>query len=257
MFTAHLKESNIFKRIIESIKDLVTVVNFDIKQDGISFQAMDQSHVALVALFLSSEMFQSYRLDKNFTLGIKLQNLNKILKCGESTDSLTLECDQEDPQVLTLSFSSERHEKKSKFALNLVNQDEEALQLPETVYSSKVCMPSAEFSRIIRELTQLSETISIKVTQKSITFEVKGDITTGEIELHRNNVDKLQEQVLIECDEVVKNNFALNFLNMFCKAATLSDQVVLNMSVETPVIVEYKLGTNGSLKFYLAPKVND
>ena len=39
---------------------------------GISCQAMDNSHVALVAMELNSEGFEPYRCDRNITLGIKL-----------------------------------------------------------------------------------------------------------------------------------------------------------------------------------------
>lgn len=38
------------KKIVEAIKELVKNVNFDISTNGVSMQAMDQSHVALVSL---------------------------------------------------------------------------------------------------------------------------------------------------------------------------------------------------------------
>jgi len=52
MFEARLEDSSIFKRIIESIKDLVKMVNIDVSSKGISIQAMDSCHVALVSLNL-------------------------------------------------------------------------------------------------------------------------------------------------------------------------------------------------------------
>jgi proliferating cell nuclear antigen len=48
MFEAKLLDATVLKRIVESIKDLVTDVNLDVNQQGISLQAMDSSHVALV-----------------------------------------------------------------------------------------------------------------------------------------------------------------------------------------------------------------
>jgi proliferating cell nuclear antigen len=50
MFEARLKEASILKKIIEAIKDLVKTVNIDATSSGISMQAMDSSHVALVSL---------------------------------------------------------------------------------------------------------------------------------------------------------------------------------------------------------------
>ena len=58
MFEEKLKEGHILKRIVEAIKDLVNEINLDVTPSGISLQAMDTSHVALVSLSLSSEGFE-------------------------------------------------------------------------------------------------------------------------------------------------------------------------------------------------------
>jgi proliferating cell nuclear antigen len=58
MFEAKLTEGHILKRIVEAIKDLVNEINLDVTPSGISLQAMDTSHVALVSLSLSSEGFE-------------------------------------------------------------------------------------------------------------------------------------------------------------------------------------------------------
>ena len=50
MFEAKLTEGHTLKKIVEAIKDLVTDVNLDVSPQGISLQAMDSSHVALVNL---------------------------------------------------------------------------------------------------------------------------------------------------------------------------------------------------------------
>lgn len=62
--------------------------------------------------------------------------------------------------------------------------------------------------------------------------------------------------VTLEVDEPVSLSFAARYLNLFSKATSLSTQVTLNMSAETPLMVEYKLLNNaGELKYYLAPKI--
>lgn len=40
---------------------------------GISVQAMDTSHVCLVAVEISSDGFEPYRCDRNITLGLGLK----------------------------------------------------------------------------------------------------------------------------------------------------------------------------------------
>lgn len=109
MFTATMTEGNILKKIVESIKEIVTNVNLEAGGNGISMQAMDPTHVALVSLDLKADQFEEYRADKEHTLGIKLQSLSKILKCAGNNDKITLKCDEE-PNQLTLQF-----ENQSKF----------------------------------------------------------------------------------------------------------------------------------------------
>ena len=106
MFQAKLTEGILLKKLIESIKDLVTDINLEITATGISLQAMDSSHVALVTLNLSSEGFEEYRCDKNsLTLGISIANLSKIMKCGGNDDTITLSAEDE-PSALNIKFEN-------------------------------------------------------------------------------------------------------------------------------------------------------
>ena len=57
---------------------------------GLSLQAMDLSHVALVSLNLSMEGFETYRCDSNIILGVNVGHLSKVLKLGDPSDSITL-----------------------------------------------------------------------------------------------------------------------------------------------------------------------
>lgn len=45
---------------------------------------MDSSHVSLVALTLRSDGFEHFRCDRNFSMGLNLNNMDKMLKCGHT-----------------------------------------------------------------------------------------------------------------------------------------------------------------------------
>eukprot|EP00919_Chromeraceae_sp_WS-2016_P037323 GHVR01088943.1.p2 GENE.GHVR01088943.1~~GHVR01088943.1.p2 ORF type:complete len:104 (+),score=8.29 GHVR01088943.1:8758-9069(+) len=103
MFEARLEESGFFRRIIDSIKDLVKMVNIDVTTKGISIQAMDSCHVALVSLQLREKAFSYYTCHKPLTLGLAIENVSKILKIAGNDDSMTLQC-EEDPSHLKFKF---------------------------------------------------------------------------------------------------------------------------------------------------------
>ncbi len=71
---------------------LVTEVNWDVNAQGISMQAMDSSHVCLVAFKLNSDGFDHFRCDRPLSLGISMGNLAKILKCAGKNYSKSLAC---------------------------------------------------------------------------------------------------------------------------------------------------------------------
>jgi proliferating cell nuclear antigen len=136
--------------------------------------------------------------------------------------------------------------------------DAEQMAIPDTNYKCMVKMPSAEFQRIVRDLQVIGDTCTIACTKEGVKFSVSGTIGTGNV-LTRANVatDKEEDQVMITMEEPVELNFALRYLNFFTKATPLTGHVILNMSPDVPIVVEYPIGDMGSVKFFLAPKIDE
>jgi proliferating cell nuclear antigen len=107
MFEATLAEAIILKKIVDSIKDLVTDVNIDATPSGLSIQAMDSSHVALVSLTLGGNGFESYRADRPMTLGVSIANLAKVLKLAGNEDRIILRAEEE-ATALNIIFDNKR-----------------------------------------------------------------------------------------------------------------------------------------------------
>ena len=135
---------------------------------------------------------------------------------------------------------------------------------PDQDYNTNVKMSSAEFQRIVRDMTVLGDTCSIGCTKEGVKFSVSGDLGQGNITLRQtNSVDKEEEAVTIEMDEPVELNFALRYLGFFTKASPLCPRVTISMSPDVPIVVAYNVGGEkdtegaGSLSFYLAPKIDD
>lgn len=124
------------KKVLESVKDLVTDANFDCNATGFSLQAMDSSHVSLVALLLRSDGFEHYRCDRNLSMGMNLANMSKMLKCAGNDDIITMKAD-DTGDVVTFMFESPNQEKISDFELKLMDIDSEHLGIPDTDY--QVC----------------------------------------------------------------------------------------------------------------------
>ena len=72
MFEARLAQGSLLKKVLEAIKDLLTEATWDCNSTGISLQAMDSSHVSLVSLMLRADGFDTFRCDRNLSMGINL-----------------------------------------------------------------------------------------------------------------------------------------------------------------------------------------
>jgi proliferating cell nuclear antigen len=257
VFESRIVQGKLLKQIVESMKDLVQDANFDCSEEGISMQAMDSSHVSLVALMMRSEGFDHYRCDRSLSLGLNLGTLSKILKCAANEDTITLKSDDQADSV-NLMFEDKNQDRISDFEMKLMDIDSEHLGIPDTEYKVTVKMPSSEFQRICRDLSILGDTCVISVSKEGVKFSVAGDVGTGNISLKNNTaVDNESEAVVIECEEPVDLTFALRYLNFFTKATALSGTVTLSLSRDVPLVVAYGIENYGYVRFYLAPKIDE
>ncbi|KAL9235327.1 hypothetical protein vseg_010092 [Gypsophila vaccaria] len=257
MLELRLVQGSLLKKVLESIKDLVTDANFDCSATGFSLQAMDSSHVALVALLLRAEGFEHYRCDRNISMGMNLGNMSKMLKCAGNDDIITLKAD-DGSDTITFMFESPNQDKIADFEMKLMDIDTEHLGIPEADYHAILRMPSPEFARICRDLSTIGDTVVISVTKEGVKFSTSGDIASANTFLkHNTTVDKPEDGIFIEMNEPVSLTFALRYLNSFTKATPLSNTVTISLSSELPVVVEYKIAEMGYVRFYLAPKIEE
>ena len=86
-----------------------------------------------------------------------------------------------------------------------------------------------------------------------------GELGSGNMTIRpSSSVDtKEDEQVEVTFEEPVALNFALRYLNFFTKASPLSGTVVLSLSKDVPLVVEYRIEELGHIRFYLAPKIEE
>jgi len=257
MFEAKLANASTLKKVIDAVKDLITDASWEITEGGIALQAMDSSHVALVSLKLRTEGFEEFRCDRGMTLGINLQNMAKIMKCAGNDDSVTLRAN-DDGDTITFIFDSPNQERQSQYEIKLMDLDVEHLGIPETDYACTIKMPSSEFSRICRDLSQIGDSLQVTCTKNGVQFGAKGDLGTGAVRLSQHsNVDKEEEAVVIELQEACSAMFAAKYMNQFTKAGPLTARVQLSMSSDVPIVVEYQIEEMGHIRFYLAPKIDD
>ncbi|KDQ55021.1 hypothetical protein JAAARDRAFT_195907 [Jaapia argillacea MUCL 33604] len=180
MLEAKLQEAAILKRLLDAVKELVTDANFECTEEGITLQAMDNSHVALVAVKLDATGFKKYRCDRPMPLGVNINSLTKVLKCAKDDDIVVLKA-SDDADVLNLTYEARNSDRIAEYDMKLMDIDSDTLGIPDTEYDARVTMPSAEFTRIVRDLSQLGESVRIEVSKEGVRFASDGEAANGSV----------------------------------------------------------------------------
>jgi len=258
MFEAKLTDGAPLKKLIEAMKDLFADVNFDCSSSGITCQAMDSSHVCLCSVLLRAEAFDPYRCDRNLTLGLNCVTMSKILKCAGNDESITLRS-EDNADSVTFVYEKENNERVSKFEMKVMDIDSEHLGIPSQEYDAVIQLPSSEFSRICRDLSQFGDTVTIACTKDGIRFSCEGETGKGSITLRQNTSAEVKEdeEVTITLNEAVTQTYAMRFLILFSRGQSLSKTVTLSICHDVPLVAEYKIGDAGHIRYFLAPKIDD
>jgi len=255
---AHLQQAVLLKKVVEAMKDLCKDVNFDCSEKGIQVQAMDSSHVALVSMMFRESAFAEFKCDRPTSLGMNVESLMKIFKTFGPSDALKIRW-LNDGDTVSFQCESSEEDRIAEFDLKLMQIESEHMEIPEQHYKVVAKMPSAEFSKICKDLKEFGETMSMKASKEGITFSVQGDIGTGNVILKPRESDKPEEKVSLTVQEPVSATFALRYLTNFSKAAPLCGAVEIGLASDAPLLVKFDLekAENGHMQFYLAPKVDE
>ncbi|CAG8500737.1 2026_t:CDS:2, partial [Cetraspora pellucida] len=192
MFVATLIEALLIKKVIKSAKELVSNVNIKFTEFGIRFINMNLAHVALILVFLELKSFKKYDYDKEETIGINLDYLNKILSQVKNKDTLIPKLEK--PEFLSVLYKGSDNYKKTEYKIQLLNIDQEKLNILSTNYSMIIDMPSDELKKIFSDQNIIYETVRITVKQnkKIIKFILLEGGFDDEITIKaENNIDDL------------------------------------------------------------------
>jgi proliferating cell nuclear antigen len=251
--------SDALKDILEDVNIEITAPSKDKEGDdengGLRIIALSSSKNILVRVKLHASKFDTFicNVPKKI-ISVSMQHLNLLLKSGNNSDNLTLYQDDNDQNHLWIRF--ENHEKNyvRSLKLTLLDLDEDRITIPPMKCSSIITMPSNDFSKICRDMSNLAEEIEITSINDSIKFECRGDFAT-ESTIYGNSKDGLS--VNKKKDDIIHGIYDLKNLLLFTKCTNLCDNIEIHFEKDFPLTIIYRVGDLGSLRFCLSEKVRD
>ena len=139
--------------------------------------------------------------------------------------------------------------------LRLIEPDSDELSVPDVKFSSVLNLPSADFQKIIRDLSCISDKIEIKSIATTegveLIFKCTGGFAQAEIRRTESdgNMEFIKKQ---EVSKIIQGEFSLKNLSYFIKCTNLCSQIELYLENDLPLVVKYHVASLGSIKLCLS-----
>ena len=242
-----------FAIIVNNLKNILDDINFHFRENGIYFQGMDSGHISLVELYLSSDWFDTYKVDKEYCLGIHIPCLDTIISCLDKGYTLKMNYKKNDNLNITLTDGKII----KKYDMVLLEIDELAMDVPTPEYTADIVMQSSVFKSHITELLKFGENLKVNSNQKNVVFSTKGEYGSSEIIID----EKYLEEYAIEEDKILKQKYNMNMVKLFTNFTNLNSFINIHLLENSPMKVQFSLDDedteNNNISFYLAPKIHD
>tara|TARA_B110000093_G_C12966597_1_gene409930 strand:- start:1241 stop:2017 length:777 start_codon:yes stop_codon:yes gene_type:complete len=249
IFSFKTVQTNAIRVLFESLKNILSDVNFKADSSGIKLTAVDGTTTAIVNLFLHSEKFEEYICENSINIGLNLASVFKILKGIKNTDTISFTILRTDMNNMILT--SQNSDKKAiiRSKIKLLDMDEKIYNIPDIHFDSYITMPSTDFQTYISDLSNIASEIEIRSSSNNMTMTAKGDFAEQSITINETN-DKIADNVNEQ-----SGIFNIKYIQLFTKSTNLCGTVEIYLKSLYPLTVLYNVANLGVLKYCLAPKL--
>lgn len=239
-------QASAIKSTFEVLKDILNDVNIYFRPQGVYIVTLDTARTSLIDMFLAADNFEEYHCEhEEIIAGINISNTFKLLKTITNNDVLTIEINSK--EFMGIEIMSEAKKTSTKFQLKLLDINESRIEVPDVNMTSVTILPSADFQRLCRDMSNIGNDIEITRAGKDLRLRCEGDFAN--------------QETCIECPDEspeITGLYSLKYLNIFTKAMSMCASVqIMQEEGNRFLILKYNVANLGDLKFYLATKVSE
>ena len=196
----------------------------EIDEHGIKVMAVDNTATVLAHMKLDATNFEKYSCTQRMVLGVSMGNLFKLIKTMSNNDTLTLYVDEENTNTLGIKIENTEKNSITRFNLNLMDLNEETIRVPPTTFESVITMPSNDFQKHVRDMSNLADVLEINSVGQQLTLRCTGEFAKQETVIGEttNGMSYIKNSAP---DEIVQGLFSLKHLLLFTKCTNLSNNI--------------------------------
>ena len=246
-------QSGAFRVLIEALKEILTDTNILFDETGIKLMATDNSHIVLIHMKLLCDNFEEYYCEKKINIGLNMNNLFKLIKTMGNNDTLTLFVEKDNPNKLGIKINNSEKNSQTIFKLNLLDINNDEINIPPAVFESELTLPSGDFQKLIRDMTNIGECVEIKSIGNTLMFNCDGDFANQETILSETQ-GGLNFSLTPSPELPIQGVFSLKYLLLFTKCTNLCNLIHMYIKNDYPLIIKYDVANLGEIKLCLSPQ---
>tara|TARA_B100001123_G_scaffold161539_1_gene186406 strand:+ start:21 stop:1100 length:1080 start_codon:yes stop_codon:yes gene_type:complete len=198
-FVAKTKSPVEWKLISEVSSAIVEEPSFEANAEGIQFRGMDPSHVAMIDLNWPNASFEKYECDKEYKFTVRGDELSKLMKRTNQSDSMSISIEDEDYMIVRLEDEAKvKGGRKRKFEIRLIESSQSTQQVPKLSLDSKIVINKKLFEETLKDIGAVSDHVIFETNQideidsdKTRSYEInvigKADSGKAEVVLNKSN----------------------------------------------------------------------
>jgi proliferating cell nuclear antigen PCNA len=249
-------KKDIFIALFQLLKTTTSIIKINFNSDHIYIQGMDKSHICLFDIKFFSSWFTTYEIEENDekTICICTQFFYNIISMTQEKHKLNIHYEgNPDAIFIDLLCQEDAGDYNKNFRLPLTELEMEVLNIPEVDYDAEFSMNAKKICELCSQLQIFGDIINIKCNEERIDLISTG--SGGEMSVNIP-IDDLTEFSICE-DENIDLSYSLNYITKMCLTSKLSSDIVFSISKDYPLRIKYDLGSESSIMFYMAPRIDD
>jgi proliferating cell nuclear antigen len=237
--------NNHLRAVVEAIKPIVDEAVFTANSEGITFRAMDASHVSLLDISWKRDGFLEYECNEEVTFGVRIDELLKLLKRIEKDTQVEISIADGEMQITASEGKRTRN-----YKLRLLDASKSETPVPKLSFNTRVTMLYDALVDALKDIDVISSVVEIYTNEAMIKFYGKGDAGDAEVVYWQD------ENTNIEMFNEVKESvtaYSLEYLLQMLNAVD-ADNVILEYSSKMPLRLQFLLPFRCDMQYYLAPR---
>lgn len=244
--------------LFQIIKNSTNLCNLIFEDEHIHIQGMDKSHICLFDIIIKNKWFDFFQINNNDIMKICFDSdiFYSIISNKSNDNELLIHFNDESDFLhidLKVKESTKKTDVNKYFKIPLLEYEYEELSLPSVDYDAEFTVSSKQIYDITSQMLQFGTDILLLCSEDTI--NLKSTSTTGEM-LVNISIEDLEEYSITE-GEKLELLYSLNYIHKTCLTNKLSNNIRFSLSKEYPMKIEYNLGDDSSLLFYIAPKISN